>query len=772
MSIYPFFYGNLKPVDLHFLFRYFANHFNRTTFSAKFALQYNVFASFLWYKPLEAMEILPSIICNPRVSALLTYYRKQMKHQIYIRHHKKIFVAQGLANTDGVLVATILKNIENLGFTFTAELIERLKTLDEKQLEGFYLEIIAELKEMVGDHVQHKPMYPNFPKQVMKMSEAELYINAIIHYITGGLPQYDKIERFPLIDNPYLRILDLGTKEEFEQVFTNLVGAKSSISITEKEDLEWFFAEYGDQTQRLLPTEIVHKENMALACALAFKYTEYGPAFAEKHLDTATDILRFYTALSEWDVSLATNTKFKSIPRSQRKFILKLLERKGNIAEDMNRYPEKWKRAGEYLHPREFSEKFLKVAEAFDVVRNNKIINSFYHKVELALENDIPTAIELLKQRPGELVRKLDVLLRRATEPQQVIEAAFEVIDSVSTPVLIQAHAHFKYRDEIGDLRTFFPKGDVGRAYAVENELVDIAPKVLDKVISVIETALIKRFAELERLGKVYIDPQLTNYPTPLQERSASKSLITLPRGSVLELDKGSTIRFFLYWSEGEIDGKETGRVDIDLSAVMYDSDWNYIEHISYTNLKSDKYKAAHSGDITSAPNGASEFIDLDIASILKFGGRYVVASVNSFTNHPYCNLPMCFAGWMLRSKPNSGEIYEPKTVKNKFDLAADTRICLPVIIDLLDRKVHWIDLALTKQPTWANNIEANLTGMTLMGKSLTTMIRPNLFDLFSLHATARGELVQDPAQADTIFSLEEGIRPTDISRIRAEYLS
>ncbi len=64
------------------------------------------------------------------------------------------------------------------------------------------------------------------------------------------------------------------------------------------------------------------------------------------------------------------------------------------------------------------------------------------------------------------------------------------------------------------------------------------------------------------------------------------------------------------------------------------------MEHISYTNLRSAQYKAFHSGDIVSAPKGACEFIDIDIESVLRYGGRYVVSYLNSFTLQPFCNLP------------------------------------------------------------------------------------------------------------------------------------
>jgi hypothetical protein len=203
----------------------------------------------------------------------------------------------------------------------------------------------------------------------------------------------------------------------------------------------------------------------------------------------------------------------------------------------------------------------------------------------------------------------------------------------------------------------------------------------------------------------------------------------------------------------------------------MFDSQWSYKEHISYTNLKSDTYQAAHSGDITSAPDGACEFIDLDIDSILKYGGRYVVMSLNSFTRQPFCNLPQCFGGWMMRQSPRSGEIFEPSTVVDKIDIAADTRICIPVILDLQLRQVIWTDIALKVPVVYLNNVESNLPSMTLMGKALTTMHKANLYDLFELHALARGEWVDDPIEADTVFSWHKGISPFDISLIMSEFL-
>jgi hypothetical protein len=42
---------------------------------------------------------------------------------------------------------------------------------------------------------------------------------------------------------------------------------------------------------------------------------------------------------------------------------------------------------------------------------------------------------------------------------------------------------------------------------------------------------------------------------------------------------------------------------------------------------------------------------------------------------------------------------------------------------------------------------------------------------LFLLRADARGKLVEEERDADTVFSLEKGITPFDLETIAAEYL-
>jgi hypothetical protein len=155
---------------------------------------------------------------------------------------------------------------------------------------------------------------------------------------------------------------------------------------------------------------------------------------------------------------------------------------------------------------------------------------------------------------------------------------------------------------------------------------------------------------------------------------------------------------------------------------------------------------------------------------VLRFGGRYVVMSVNVFCGPAFAALPECYAGWMMREAPDSGEVFEPRTVQDKIDVAADTRICLPVILDLVTRKVIWADLALRRHPHWVNNVEGNQKGMLLMGQALTTLPQPDLHELFTLHAAARGTAVPRE-EADVVFAPDGTVTPFDVGVILADYL-
>jgi len=537
------------------------------------------------------------------------------------------------------------------------------------------LPVVAKLK---GADVAYTPMYPNFPKQVMDMSHFELFINAITHYWTFGewKPDYDKLPReFNFEFSEFIKIGRLS-QDDFKGIFGQLAASSDSISEDSKQVIEWFMDNHKDLP---VPDSIPFKENLCYIAGalLARDYDITG------YVKTATDVLRIVTYLSDGDISLAENTKFKSLPRRQRRLFVNMLNEVAR-AEDINRHRAKWSKLFHNLHVNEYANDDLKAI--VKKVRENVKIDTFNGLVQAAIDSGkIDWAVDLLKKRPGEFTRKVDHLLRiDSGKKRHVISNYLDVVDEVPTRTLLQLLGHLSTRGVAKDKRIVFPKGSTQRATVLRTEIPKLSTQSINRLTLGIENSLMNRFEALDGLGNVWIDPALMQCPLPTQQRSASNGTFSVARGTRLPFgdDKG-TLRFFIYW---------VGQ-DIDLSATLHDENFRMIEHISYTNLKSDNYQSCHSGDIVNGARGVSEFIDITVDPAVKYGARYVAMNVLVYSGPTFAEHKKCYAGWMTREKPKSKEIYDPKHVVQKIDLTSESRNCIPVVFDLVERKAIWADL-------------------------------------------------------------------------------
>lgn len=680
------------------------------------------------------------------------------------------------------MAVSIVKNVESLGFTFDKELFENLLTYPKNEIEMFYTDFIAKLKPLVGADKEYNPMYPNFPRQVAEASDAELFINAILHYWTFGewMPEYEKDERMPLFDETKLTVLTVGNTNDILDIFKNLVSSKTNLSAQDKADIEEIIATYSNFYD-YLPDEIPLKENVALIGKLILNKAAIKNATAiQKYYKTATDILRLVTALSDGDISLATDTKYRSLRRCERRMVMDLLAGCGNILEDMYRYQYQWIRIGEIIHPFEFTAKRYKsVNDAFNNLRNEKKSLFVSGKVQAAINvKDMQTAAILLKDRPGDFARQLDKLLRDASNKNYVVNCFREVADKVSVPVLLQVRQHFKDRNNGNPIRVFFPKGNLARAISIPNELPAVDDKICKAVVKICDNAIIEQFKSKDFMGNVYIDESMRNFLVPFNQRSASTGSKNLVRGSRVGLNENAeAVRAFIWWTNTDKSRNtySDGRVDIDLSAAIYDENWNYVEHISYTRLRSGKMKAYHSGDITNGGSvngkGVAEFIDINVDAVAQ-SGRYVAFQVYSFTGQKFSELPNCRFGWMEREDVNSGEIFEPSTVDISIDVNAEGVTAIPVIFDCKTKEFIWCDMNLAmsqnRYSCWGNNLESNLRGVTAVCYAMTHLSKPNLYSLIAFNAMARGMMVDNRNDADIIFS-NDTTPPVEIVEVEDE---
>lgn len=707
------------------------------------------------------------------------------KNRVFINDDDMLKSLSGAAGEKNKqIVATMNKNIEVFGYTMSEALFDKLVHMKAKSREVVYDVLVNGLKELTGADKVYNPMYPNFPESVMEKDDFELYFNAIVHYWSFGtlLPYEEKKERAPLFNTAKVKVLDVGSFEDLNDIFNNLCASKTSLSKSDVEDIIFIL----NSAKVTLPDEIPFKENAACVCRLLVDTgVDTDGSLCKKYVKTATDVLRLITAMSDGDVSLAENTKFRNLKRSERRIIMNLLAGCGNAAEDMSRYAGRWIRVGEKLHPGKFAknERYTKAVQAFSVIRNDGKIQSFAGKVDAAIASgDVTTVVSLLKKRPGEFARRIDFLLRtfnKDADRKAVIMGFASVAKDVSSTVLLQVREHFINKlDGSDDMRVFFPKGNLARSYYVKNDKTESIPEdAMKMVIAVCENALINIYGNREFLGKVYIDEGLKDYTVPFSLRSAGKTMTAVSRGSRIAIDDSAKIiRPFIWWTNTKDD-----IIDVDLSVAVFADNWDCLEHVSYSNLKSEKFGMYHSGDITNGGpvdgEGAAEFIDLDIDKALGAGARYAVFNVYNFSNEFFSKMEHAAFGFMTRENMESGEIFEPSTVKQRMDLASATTTCIPVIFDLKERVFIWCDMALTADHVRAGyggiNVESNLPSVVVTCKAMVDVKKPNLYDLLMFNVKARGIITANPDEADIRFGLDDNcdVKPSDIDVIVGKYL-
>lgn len=573
---------------------------------------------------------------------------------------------------------------------------------------------------------------------------------------------------YPLMDFSTLKVIDLGTMEDYIELFTMKCASTVGMNETDKEYVKWFITIHEESVLSALPEVMPHRETSTY---LAVLLKDIKGIDLSRYLNNATEVLRFATLLSGGDPYLTRPCKMKSFSRAERRLLMELLSNvKHDIREELWARRPHWLRFSEKVHPMTFKQ-HEKVATAFYELHQNIKPQTFNAQLEQAFKDrEVITITQLLSKRPTVFARQLDRLLRLEqdlsrgkTYPSFVLFAFDQVMDEVSTPILIQLWEHFKHRHEVTSFRAFYPKGSLMKCYGVEKGLNPLPSVITERLLILLEAGLHRRFMKLDPLGKVYLDEALKQYAIPFSQRTTSKSLQTIARYSRLDVSQYSHLRPFIYWQEAD-----ERRCDLDLSLIVFNEEFKELDTVGYFNLKSEGM--THSGDFVSAKEGASEYVEIDLNQVENRGGRYGVVMVNSYSITPFCELPDCFCGFMGRDGW-SGETFEPKMVKQKFDLSNHATVCVPAIIDFKTREVIWVDMVVSHEEA-LNNARTTQSAANYLLRSLIHTHKPTLYDLFDLHIKARGgELVENEDEADTVFGGSTGLQAWDYNTILADYL-
>lgn len=701
-------------------------------------------------------------------------------------------VGGGSAGFD--LAARLNAEVGTLGYTLQRTLAARLAALPRPDFDIFRAELLVMLSALSGENLSHRTLFDKFPY------EGPGDLSFLWNWILGArhrMPGVDFTPTGRLVLDRNGMIIDLelageivgDVDKEFDRVpFTyngvfdegwdglhdddqvrfafarvtplkpilladnayliararDLLGRGGSLSVDEKTLLGALpRALVAQALQGLLAGGgKLYREQLPFAYVLSDDLEAFRPL-----VTGASDVLRVSAYLSDRgaDLSLKDPVRFK-LRRRDKRNMLALLEGCPSLIEDLMRHRERWLRFGEVVNPGSAANQvaYPKVAAAFDALRNRpEDIGTFNRAVEAGLRsgNVDETVLAALSRRPGEFARRLDWLLRTAGDGNSVLAAFKDASRGVPTGTLLGLRKFVEFRcTSAGRERVFVPKGKDNRVKVMPDTRKSIDPALLAAASAVIGDELRRRFSELPPLGKVWLDPKLKGVVLPFNRRGDSKTSAAVSKGSHHPLPQADVFRLFVHWT-GE---------DVDLSASLLNRDFEEVATVAFTSLR--EFRCVHSGDVRSAPNGASEFIDFEVSDLLENGVRYVVATVISFCGGAFSEFP-CFAGVMARDGMKSGKKFEAASVELKFELEAETTQMMPLIFDLEEQVLVFTDVA--SGGGSARTAVGAKGNIAVAARALMEMPlrKPTAWDVLELHAAARGAIVESLDESDVAWS-------------------
>ncbi len=376
-------------------------------------------------------------------------------------------------------------------------------------------------------------------------------------------------------------------------------------------------------------------------------------------------------------------------------------------------------------------------------MRNSETNLSAYSafEAEMGRGDPVRAAAVLLKRKgSGALARNLNYVLSRCDAPEEA-EEVLGMLGRLKPIVAIQMI--LQYRQAAQDSRTFrfvrFRRMKKHRETPEEigRRKSKIPAEIRQRAVEVLQAGLTEALGA-QKLGRVYVDDAMKKIALPLQEGTSSSGFGVLPRGSRLPMPEGRKIRCFTYWEKVD---------DIDLSAFGLDEGGDVVEfswRTAWDRAASDAI--VYSGDETAGYYGGSEYFDVDLARFREAYPtvRYVVFADNVFTglNFDQC---VCRAGYMIREEEESGQVYEPKTVRTAFTVDAATTYAVLFALDLRENEIVWLNLGMSGRFRVAGEDDVRFI--------LPYMDLAETANVYALFAAKAEERTEKPEDADLIVS-------------------
>lgn len=654
---------------------------------------------------------------------------------ILLRHNYISLPAPGGEPISQEVVATVLMNLAYYGKALSLEAYKLLIKADRAGFADWWITIEQELKAITGANrkIEDFVVYKNFPKEVLDKSVADYWLPQILMY--WGFPKEmfteDVKPRLKMDEKKRPLVLRLAKPNTLKEILNSYIKAPARWKDWELEDVLFLMESYEPNLAL-----VAFKENMVL---LATDLINKGRSIK---LKSATDVLRLAAGLSDGDVSLRTPNKFKSFKKPMRRFILSALEGTSNLEDDVARRPELWKRLLHQLHPGDYRRQFPRTVKANSELYHDRL-ETFNSKVEVALAAKDEDVLALLAGRPGEFRRRLAHTLSLFGGKAVKAFTSKEVLDKLTVSQVVSLRS---YLETVNDRknRTFPPKGNWNKL-----QIAEARPIHKDHVARIVK-ALGKQLARrVPKVGVLDADTSMIKLPNNGEEGPYT-------RGTTFPIpEEVKFIRSASYWKVN------------NTHYTWYDNGWNFFDanwksvgsccwitpffpggRYGYGRQNNKDAAAVFSGDPTVTSGRATQMIDLYPDKLVKQGVRYAVWNILCYSRLKFSQAEDVFAALQWGEDAEKGKLFEPSRAQVTFPVKGETYTKFIVLLDLVERKMIFLDANLK-----GNTSSAESNG-PLLEKTMPAFMEyirslPSVHDLFR-------ESVSDKSDTHILYSDKE----------------
>lgn len=797
---------------------------------------------------------------------------------VYVQEQKLNIEKASRNNTLSIAeMATITKKFQGYGYTFEKKLAQTIFKVDRDYAIDLCREMLENIEDFKSDK-GYEVFYKDFPKEVMNMEEADIYINQMLHYWFGYIPKhknlknknigYEKNELAQLVELSHLKLV---ADSDIEKLFYNLLSSNVTLSSQYLEDVCFLSNGFSEKELEEYSENILMKETLTTLSSYVWEKRK----ILIGNFDTATDVLRFITKLSNGEL----NTKyicFAYFSRTELAQIVKKLEKIKNSFPDIKRYKKPWHKFFKLNAKKINLKKYPNVQKIvnmlfskfeyetpkgyFDKVKknipnmSNKDLEKFiglylkfsgdYARQVLSLLNisnkkqyhilinglkkcmkDVNTRVllqlydrllnlqkknqleEIKKNKEIEIKIKIEKIKNsQITEEEKTVEEIFEKKNSPEKRSKIRnVFRNLVFKEEQKDESELEKQKNIeeqkNKTEIIEtlekerirnlqmeiprvvnskgtwrkiDETIFLSDELIEDLMEVVKNGIIEKLKEKDSLKKVFVDESYKNIAVTTSEKDSNISLRPMTKGSKIKFNSDAEVlRFFVGWKNFEKDGLKI-RTDIDLSAVYFDSEFNFLNSLAYYNQIEEGF--AFSGDIVDAPDGALEFIDIyDLEKIKKKGINYILMTVRSYNGFNFKEINSVFAGVLELTKEESQDRKNmfSAAISQGFQILSKNYTTSTILVDLQKSEYIWIDMNLPVSKNYRdqnrlqNNEAAYLEDILkyFVNKEYMTM-----YDLIEMNVKARGTKVFDKEVADVIFDRIDVDNPIPLAQILSNF--